>query len=201
MNEKQTQFDWGFGLQWLLIAAIGAAAFGMLAFVSMWGVGEAVSDAVGDAAGGLVAGGLFGALFALGANVGPGLLLGRKGIIATRWIITSVVAGAAGSAVGFAVAFGLFDELSDMAGPIFLGLSLGLPLGLGQRRLLRQEGIAANEWPLISLASFLLAFLVGFPLGGEGREWLSLGVVSLLLGAGTALGIVWTLRKHTAVAV
>jgi hypothetical protein len=199
MDEKQAQFDWGFGLLWVVLCAIGVAIGGMLAFTSMWSVGEAVSDAAGDVAGGLVAGGLFGAFVALGANVGPGLLLQRKGISAFRWISHSIVAGAVGTAVGLAVALGLLETLPDLAGPIFIGLTLGLPVGLGQWRLLRRQGLAANEWPLISTAAFLLAFLVGFPLGGEGREWLSIGAISLLLGTTTGLGMMWLLRRQTAV--
>jgi hypothetical protein len=41
---------------------------------------------------------------------------------------------------------------------------------------------------------------IGLPLGGEGREWLSLGVIGLLIGAITGLGMVWSLRCQATVA-
>ena len=53
----------------------------------------------------------------------------------------------------------------------------------------------APGWPLIGSVAYLLALFVGIPLGGGGREWLSLGTVGLLLGAVTGIGMMWTLRQ------
>jgi hypothetical protein len=39
--------------------------------------------------------------------------------------------------------------------------------------------------------------MVGLPIGGENREWLSMAVIGLLVGAITALGMVWVLRRKT----
>jgi len=50
--------------------------------------------------------------------------------------------------------------------------------------------------------AFFIGFAVGLPLSGEGREWLSLGVVALLTAVLTGIGIVWLARDgKTAVAV
>jgi uncharacterized membrane protein len=54
---------------------------------------------------------------------------------------------------------------------------------------------------LITTIAFILAFSVGFALGGEGREWIALGGMGLISGVITALGMVWPLGgKQTAVA-
>jgi hypothetical protein len=198
VNGKQAHFDWAFGLAWLVTCAVGVAIGGRVAFATIWSVGELVDNV---AAAALAAGGLFGALFSLGVAVGPGSLLQRKGISAARWLATSAVAGTLGTAAGFVLAFGLFDgeSMSVLAFGLFIGLSLGLPLGIGQLLALRKRG-AALVWPLITAAAFVLAFVIGIPLGGEGREWLSLGVIGLVLGGLTGLGMVWLLRRQTAVA-
>ena len=75
MNEKQIHLDWGFGLKWLVSCALGTAVFGLLAYGSMWTVGEAVGNLGSDLLGTMVAGLLFGAFFALGGTLGPGWLL------------------------------------------------------------------------------------------------------------------------------
>jgi hypothetical protein len=200
MNRKQAHLDWALGLAWLVTCAVGVAIGGRIAFATIWSVGELVDNV---AAAALAAGGLFGALFSLGVAIGPGSLLQWKGISAARWLATSAIAGTLGTAVGFALAFGLFDgeSMSVLAFGLFIGLSLGLPLGIGQLLVLPNRGGSALVWPLITAAAFVLAFVMGIPLGGEGREWLSLGVIGLVLGGLTGLGMVWLLRRQTAVAV
>ena len=198
MNEKQTQLDWVFGLQWFIVCALGIAIGGTLAFFTMWSAAEVAGDAVGEIIGAFVGGGLFGLLFALGASVGPGFLLGRKGFSAARWIIYSCAAAAAGMGITLAAAFSLVDDMSDPAAAVLIGLSLGLPIGIGQWLALKQQGVPANEWPLISLAAFFLAAVV-ITMAPEDSNY-SIIAAGLLVGAVTGLGIVWSQRRRTAVA-
>ena len=197
MNERDTHFDWGFGLQWLVVCAVGVVLGGAVAFFTIWGVGDVVSEA----AGGLVAGALFGAFFGLGANVGPGLLLQRRGISAVRWIGYSAIAGALGVGIGLAIASSRLDTMSDLANAVFFGLVLGLPIGIGQWLILRRQAISANEWPLISGAAYLLAGSIIFTTGSEDTNmFLVLTAMALLIGAVTALGMVWLNRRKRAAA-
>ncbi len=203
MNEKQTEFDWGFGLLWLVVVAIGMAAAGMLAFIFVWSVGEIVEDALGETVAIFITGGVFGAIFALGGSVGSGYLLRKDHINAGRWIVTSVVAGAIGMALAFTLVFVVSDleSIPEVVAGLMMGISLGLPIGIGQWSIFHRQGIVANEWILISTLAYLLALTVGFSLGGEGREWLSLGAMGLLVGAVSGLGIVWLRRQQAAVAI
>lgn len=203
MNEKQSQYDWGFGLQWLVVVAIGMVAASMLSFIFIWSVGEIVEDALGETVAIIITGSIFGAIFALGGSVGSGYLLRKDHISTGRWILTSVVAGAIGMAVAFTLAFAVSDleSIPEVVAGLMMGISLGLAIGIAQWSVFRQQGIVANEWILISTLAYLLAVTVGFSLGGEGREWLSLGVMGLLVGAVSGLGIVWLRRRPAAVAI
>jgi hypothetical protein len=80
---------------------------------------------------------------------------------------------------------------------VLIGLSLGLPVGAGQWFVLRTHVAHASLWiPVIALA-LLVGFVVGLPLGGEDREWLSLGVTSLVSAAISGLGMAWLTGSHT----
>lgn len=202
MNEKGTQFDWIFGLQWLATSAVGMIVGGMLAFASIWTVGEAVEKAAGETAAYFAIGALFGAIIGVSASIGPGLLLQSRGIPAARWILASAVSCAIGMAIGITLIF-IFMEPESMpeaATGVVLGIFLGLPLGIGQWLVLRERGLLAGEWVLISGLAFVIGMTIGLPLGGEGREWLSLGVIGLLIGAITGLGMVWSLRCQATLA-
>ena len=201
MDEKQTHFDWVFGLQWLVVVAIGVATAGMLAFIFVWSVGEAVENALGETVVAFFTGGLFGAIFALGAGLGSGLLMKKQGMSAGRWIIATVAAGAIGMAVGFTLVFTFLnvDTMPEVLAGLMIGLSLGLPIGIGQSLLLRKYHFRANEWTVINTLAFTLAMVVSLPLSGEGREWISLGAMGLLFGAVTGLGMVWLLARQTAI--
>lgn len=205
MNGKQSQLDWTFGLQWLLLCAIGTAAGAMAAYFSMWTVGEAIGDATYPTLGLLTAGILFGALIALGANLGPGWLLRSRGINGLRWILVSLIAGAIGTGATFTILSSSFDSISGLASSLAIGLSLGLPVGIGQWLILRQHsllaGVSANAWPLISLAAYICAGLAVVNLSGEGREWMALGVMGLSVGVITGLGMAWVIRREAALAV
>jgi len=198
MNAKKTYSDWMFGLRWLATCTAGLIAGGMIAFSSIWAVGEAVEKAAGETAAYLAIGALFGAIFGLSASIGPGLLLRSRSIPAVRWILASVLFIAIGMAIGFAFIFTILDpeSMSEAATRLVIGISLGLPLGIGQWLVLRQRSLLAGEWVLISGLAFGIGMTIGLPLGGEGREWLSLGVINLLIGTITGLEMTWSLRRQ-----
>jgi hypothetical protein len=205
MNGKQTQFDWAFGWQWLVLCALGTACGALAAYVIMWTVGEAVGEVTQPTLGLLTAGTLFGALIALGANLGPGWLLRSKGINGMRWILFSVVAGAIGTGLTFTILSETFERLSEFASSLAIGLSLGLPVGIGQWLVLRRQSLpaggSANAWPLISMAAYIRAGLAVVNLSGDGREWIALSVMGLSLGSITGLGMAWIMRRQVALAV
>jgi len=201
MNEKQ--YDWSFGFQYFIACAVGVALLGMVAFLTMWSIGEFMMGFAGETAAWITAGSLFGALIALGASIGTGLLLGSRGVDARKWIGYSAIAGCIGAALGFGIVITLLDleTAPESLSGLLMGLIVGLSVGTGQRLALRIAGVAANAWPLINIIAFTLAFSAGFALGGEGREWIAMSAMGLIAGAITALGAVWLLsRKQTAVA-
>jgi len=200
MNDKQKQYDWAFGLLWLITCAVGVAIGGSLAFLSMWGVGEAVGNVAGENVGGMVAGLLFGFLFALGANVGPGILLVRKGISAARWIIYGSVAAALSVSITLGLAFNVVDEMSEAASAVVIALALGLPIGIAQWLLLRQRGMSANGWPLISTAAYFLVAIIITTTSEDSNMPLILASAGLILGAVTGLGMMWLQRRQTVAA-
>ena len=200
MNDKQ--YDWSFGFQYFIACAVGVALLGMAAFFAMWSIGEAVEGFAGETAALIVAGSLFGMLNALGASIGTGLLLRGRGVEAGKWIGYSVVAGSIGGALGFGLVttfFNMETAPESLAG-VMMGLTVGLPVGIGQWLALRQAGVGASVWPLITTIAFILAFSASFALGGEGREWIALGGMGLICGAITALGMVWLLGSKQTVA-
>lgn len=200
MNEKQTHLDWGFGLKWMLSCALGTAVLGMLAYVSMWTVGEAVGNLSSDLLGTMVAGLLFGAFFALGGTLGPGWLLQSKGISAKRWVGYSVAVTAVVMSGGVALMSTLFELVPAPVSALYLGLVLGLPMGLVQWHLLKQQGIHATLWPLINVFGYLLAAAMIVFVSGEGREWMIV-LMGVMVGVVTGLGMMWLLRRETAVAI
>ena len=199
MNKRHTHLDWGFGLKWVVSCALGTAVFGLLAYLSMWTVGEAVGNVSSELLGIMVAGLLFGALFALGGTLGPGWLLQSKGISAKRWIGHSVAVTAVVMSGGVALMSTLFELVPEPVSALYIGLVLGLPMGLVQWRLLTQKNIPATLWPLINVVGYLFAAAIIVFLSGDGREWLIV-LMGLLVGAVTGLGMMWLLRRETAVA-
>jgi hypothetical protein len=203
MNQEQSTYDWMFGLQWLLACAAGVVLLGMAAFFSMWSIGEAVAGVWGETAGAVIAGVIFGTLFSLGASIGPGLLLQGKGVPARKWVAYSVFGGAIGGGLLFTViaASQIAEDMPEALSGLVLGLLFGGLVGFGQWLALRETAVPADAWLVISPMAFIAAFSIGLPLGGEGREWLSIAAVSLILSALTAAGMVWLQGKTTAVAV
>lgn len=195
--------DGSFFLRWVTAVTVIMIVAVMGAFVSMWSIGEMVAQSWGEMAGGIVAGGIFGALLSAGLGLGQAVVLRAHGIPFAHWLARTVLAGAVGMAIGFALAFGLFDldNVPEIAVGLIIALSVGLPVGLVQWTLLKPYLAQAQWWPLICITAFLVAFTVGFSLGGEGREWLSVGVVALLTAVITGAGFVWLGRGgETAVA-
>lgn len=196
MNEKQTHLDWGFGLKWMVACAVGTVVLGIAAYGSMWWAGEAVTEISSDMLGTMVAGFLFGALFALGGTLGPGLLLRSRGISAERWIGFSVLVTALTMSVGVALMSALFELVPNIVSALFLGVVFGLPMGLVQAFLLRQQSIPAALWPLITVTGYVLSFAIMIFFGGEGGEWI-IGVMGLVVGVVTGLGMMWLTRQET----
>jgi hypothetical protein len=202
MNEKQMQFDWTFGLQWMAAYGLGIMLLGMLAFASIWTVGEVIENSLGETAAIVVIGTIFGALMGLGTSGGTSFLLRSKGVNAARWIGYSIISGALGGMIGFGAALTLLDAetMPEVVAGLVIGVSMGLPIGTSQWLILRRAGDGASAWPVISTITFVVALMIGLPLGGEDRGWLSLGVIGLLAGAISGLGMMWLLRKQTALA-
>jgi hypothetical protein len=192
-----------FFLQWVAVVTVTMIVAVMGAFVSMWSIGEWVAQAWGDMAGGIVAGGIFGALLGTGVGLGQAIVLRSYGIPFRRWLGQSVLAGAVGMAIGFGLLFGFFDmdNVPEVAAGLIIALAVGLPIGLVQWQMLKPHVAQAQLWVPIFTVAFLIAFAAGLPLGGEGREWLSVGTVALLLAIISGAGMVWLARGgETAVA-
>ncbi len=202
MSDRQTLLDWSFTLQWVVSCAVGTAVLGIIAYGSMWRLAEAAEQSSNQPIGVSVAGLLFGAFLALGGTLGPGFLLRNKGISAGRWIAFSVLVAAVTMSSGVSlISFNQIEMVPAVASVLFVGLALGLPMGLVQWLLLKQQGIQAVIWPLITTVGYMLAFGIVVFFGGEGQEWLVLGGMGLVLGAITGLGMMWLLRQETAVAL
>lgn len=201
MNDKQSQFNWPFALQWIASCAIGTAVFAAIAFNTMWSMSKAISPSNEIVRVGIT-GLLFGALVILGGTLGPGLLLRRKGISAGRWIGYSIVAAVITVSGGVTIISSQGYRMDESAtSALFLGLAFGLPTGLVQWYLLRQQGLSATLWPLISATSYLLAFGVIVSFSLEGSAWLVLSIAGLFVGGITGLGIRWILGQERAVAL
>lgn len=202
MNEERIELDWTFALQWLVLIAIGVAAAGTVAVVSVWPVGETVENVLGEAASVLAAGSMFGGILGLGVGLSQGALLRRWGINAGRWTVATVAAGALGMAIAFSLvlSLGSLEAVPESLTGLVMGLSLGLSFGIGQSLVLRRHGLQAGGWFIVNILATVVALVVALPLGGEGRELLSVGVMGLLFAAGTGLGTMWLPRQETAVA-
>ena len=193
-----------FLVQWVTAVTVTMILATMGAFVSMWSVGEMVQQAWGDVAMAIIVGAIFGALLGAGLGLGQAIVLRSQNIPFLRWFGQTVLAGGVGMAIGFTLMFRIFDveNLSEVFTGVVMALALGLPIGLVQVQMLKAQMNQANLWIPICIAAFFISFTVGLPLGGEGREWLSIGVVALLTAVLSGIGIVWLARSgETAVAV
>lgn len=201
MNSKQTQLDWGLALKWSLSCAIGTAVLGMAAYASMWQVADSVGGA-NDLIKVAVAGAIFGALMALGGNLGPAFLLRSVGISAARWIGFSALVTAVITSTGVTIISSQEFYMGEaLVSTLFVGLTLGLSMGIVQWWLLKQQQVSAALWPLVTAAGYTLAFGIVVYFSGEGREWLALIGMGLVLGLVTGLGMMWLRRRESAVAI
>jgi len=191
-----------FFLQWVTAVTVTMILAVMSALGVMWPIGEMVQRAWGDVAEALVVGAIFGGLLGLGIGLGQAIVLRNLDIPFMRWLGQTVLAGAVGMALGFTLVFRLFnlDNVPEIAAGLMMALSAGIPIGLVQWQMLKPYVAQAQLWLPICMVAFLIGFAVGLPLGGEGREWLSVGVVALLTAVISGAGMVWLARgEETAV--
>jgi hypothetical protein len=189
--------------KWVTAVTVTMIVAVMGAFASIWSIGELVQQAWGDTAMAIVVGAIFGGLIGLGVGLGQALVLRSQGFSFGRWLGQTVLAGAVGMAIGVTVIFRLFDmdNPPEVVAGFVMALSLGLPIGWVQMQLLKPHVAKAQLWLPICIVAFLIGFVVGLPLGGEGREMLSVGTVALLTAVISGAGMVWLLKGgETAVA-
>jgi len=189
-----------FFARWVTAVTLCLVLASSLAFTFMWTVGEAVENSAGEAVGIAVTMALFGALFGGGLGLGQALVLRSTGVPARTWIIQTLAAGAIGMAIGFSIVFVISDieQLPQIAAAAVVGISLGVPIGLVQVRLLKEHMAQAQLWLPISLVALIASFVVGLPLGGEGRELLSLGAVALMYALISGAGMARLLQTRRA---
>lgn len=189
--------------RWVTAVTVTMIVATMVAFVSMWSVGEVVQAAWGDVAMAIAVGAVFGGLISAGVGLGQALVLRAHGIPFGRWLGRTALAGAAGMIIGFTLMFSFLDMDNgpQLAVGLVMALALGLPIGLVQWQMLKPHLAQAQLWLPTWMAAVLIGFSVGLPLGGEGREWLSVGVVALLTAIISGAGMLWLARGgETAVA-
>jgi hypothetical protein len=186
-------FGGAFFARWVTAVTLSLALAAGLAFAFVWSLGEAVERAAGETAAIFVVGGLFGAAIGGGVGLGQAMVLRTLGIRPGRWLVQTLIAGAIGMAIGFTLVFIFTDseEMPEVVAGTLMGVSLGLPIGLVQWRMLKQHVAQAQLWLAICLVVFTVGFVIGLPLGGEGRELLSVAAVGLLTALISGAGIVW----------
>jgi hypothetical protein len=174
---------------------IGIVVFGLAAFWLRWRLGEVVGGAVGQPSSTPAAGAVFAGLLALGGVLGPGLLLRRFGISPGRWIVYSTAAAAATMGIGVSL-IDIWTKgiSSSTVSALFVGSTLGLPMGLVQWPLLKQRTVPAAIWPLISLAAYVLGIGILFVYPNF-PTWLTLIGMGLAVGLITGLAMMWLLRR------
>jgi len=184
-----------FFLQWVTAVTVTMTLALMGAFLTMWSIGEWAAQSWGEAFGGLLAGGIFGALLAAGLGFGQAIMVRTQGISFGRWLGQTVLAGMVGMAIGLPLLANV-DGVSSIVAGLVIALFVGLPIGLAQWALLKPHLNQAQRWPFISTIAIMAAFAMGLPLGGEGREWVSVGVVTLVTAVITGAGFVWLAREQ-----
>jgi len=197
-------FDRSFLLKWVTAVTVSLVLATGLAFTFMWSMADAVQREFGETAAALVLGGTLGAAIGGGIGLGQALVLRSLGVRPGRWLVQTLLAAAVGMATGFTLVFMFEDpeQLPEVVAGIVMGVSLGLPIGLVQWRMLKQHVAQAQLWLPICLVAFTVAFTAGLPLGGEGRELVSLGAIALLTALISGVGITWLGQgRETTVAV
>ena len=148
-----------------------------------------------------MAGGLFGGLLGMGANVGPAFLLQKRGISGSRWFLYSTVTASLSAGIAIALSSDLLDTMSPAATAVFIGLVLGVPMGIVQWLIWRQHDVAANAWPVISIIAYLLAAVVITSSNESTSPPLIMASIGLLVATVTGLGAAWLLQRQPAVAI
>jgi hypothetical protein len=188
--------DGSFLVKWVVAVTISLALAVLTAFLFVWSVGEAVENTFGETVAVFIVGGLFGATIAGGLGLGQALALRGQGPPPIRWVSHTLISGTISMAVGMALNFTFLDmdSLPAYLTGTIIGLTLGIPVGLAQRRLLEPYVDRATLWFPICLVAIVAGFTIGLPLGGEGREWLSVGTVSLVTALVSGAGLTWLSR-------
>lgn len=199
MNEEQASVEWGFALGWVVSCATGIVLFGLAAYWLRWRLGEVVGEAVdlpiSPPVVVPVAGAVFAGLLALGGVLGPALLLRRIGISPARWIGYSTAAAAVTMSIGVSLVDNFAKGIGSTAvSALFVGSMLGMPMGLVQWLLLKQQAIPATIWPLISFAAYVLGIGIAFA-DLMVPTWLTLIGMGLVVGSITGLAMTWLLRR------
>lgn len=196
--------DGSFFVKWVAAVTISLALAVLTVFLFAWSVGGVVENVFGETAAVFIVAGLLGAAIAGGLGLGQALALRGQGPPPKRWVTHTLISGAISMAAGMALNFTFLDmdSLPDYLTGIIIGLTLGVPIGLAQQRLLKPYLNRATLWLPICLIAIVAGFAIGLPLGGEGREWLSVGAVSLITALITGAGLIWLSRgQETALAV
>lgn len=188
--------------QWIVGTLVSTAVLGMLAAGAMWTVVDAVEATAGKTAAAAAGGALFGLLLGAGIGLGQAAAIYQMGISALRWVAHSAVATAVGGAVMLTLLFAFIVDgnESEIVAGLLMGISVGVPLGVGQWLLLRDKLPNAGSWIGVTLAAVLAAFLIGLPLGGEGRAWIAASTLAAIIAVGTGVGMMWLTRSRPALA-
>lgn len=199
MTQIRSTSQWMFWLYWLVAASAGFTLGALLAIPVGWGLGDLLMRAVSEGIGYFTAGAIFGVLIGAGFSAGQWLVLRAYGLQGSRWIAAGAIAGALGLGLAMALVLPGVRSSDTVPAPLsgaVMGSALGLSLGIGHWLAIRREWRSSAVWPIVSMVTLLLALAVAFPLGGEGRELLSMSVAGLLAAALSGLGMVWLLSQQ-----
>ena len=186
-------------LQWVLASVMGVVAGGYLALGIGWGLADAVAMVSSETAGTAVFGAVFGALIGAGLGAGQSLVLRSQTGQAGAWALASALGGGISGAISMPITFALFGHQFGAIGFLMVGTLLGAAIGAAQWLVIRNKAARSALWILASAFAVAVGFTLAMPLGGEGREWLALSAMGIVVGAITGGAIPWLLQQSTTV--
>lgn len=193
MDTTQKQTDGGFVGRWIGATALSFIITTYIAIASMWSIGSRLLEGL-DAPFSAVLSGLWvGGLMGLGLGIGQAFALRRTGFSAARWILHSVLGGAVGFAL-FSVLTAEGDSTRNALALLAGGIA-GLGIGFAQWLLIRNRFVNAIIWLPITAVAFMVMALLAYN-GWEGREWLLLVIMGLVVAGITGLGAVLLFGRH-----